>query len=104
MTSYALVRRHPGAAHLDLATFAHAVGLHPDLVRRLAALGLLAPVVDARGELWFPVTQVAVVARVQRLRAGFSLNYAAVGVVADLLDRIADLEAALRVRSRRSGD
>jgi hypothetical protein len=43
---------------------------------------------------------VAEVARVQRLRAGFALNYAAVGLVADLLDRIAALEAALR-RARR---
>ncbi len=38
-----------------------------------------------------------------RLRAGFALNYAAVGLVTDLLDRIAVLEAALR-SSRRPGD
>ena len=37
-------------------------------------------------------------ARVQRLRAGFALNYAAIGLVTDLLDRIAVLEAALRRR------
>jgi hypothetical protein len=34
----------------------------------------------------------------QRLRAGLALNYAALGVVVDLLDRIAVLEAALRRR------
>jgi len=38
---------------------------------------------------------------VQRLRAGFALNYAAVGLVTDLLDRIAVLEAALRAAQRR---
>jgi hypothetical protein len=38
----------------------------------------------------------------QRLRAGFALNYAALGLVADLLDRIAALEEALR-RARRGG-
>jgi chaperone modulatory protein CbpM len=45
-----------------------------------------------------------VIARVQRLRTGFSLNYAAVGLVCDLLDRIAALEAAQRHRAyQRSG-
>jgi len=46
--------------------------------------------------------QVAAVARVQRLRAGFALNYAAISLVTDLLDRIAVLEAALR-GARRPG-
>jgi hypothetical protein len=39
----------------------------------------------------------------QRLRAGFALNYAALGLVIDLLDRIAVLEAAARKRSVPSG-
>jgi hypothetical protein len=39
---------------------------------------------------------LATAARIQRLRAGFSLNYAAVGLVMDLLDRIEELETALR--------
>ena len=33
--------------------FARATGLHPELVRRLVALGLLDVVRDAAGELWF---------------------------------------------------
>ena len=45
--------------------------------------------------------ELAALARVQRLRAGFALNYAAIGLVADLLDRIAVLEAALRGAQRR---
>ena len=44
--------------------------------------------------------EFAAVARVQRLRAGFALNYAAIGLVTDLLDRIAALEAALRGAQR----
>jgi hypothetical protein len=36
----------------------------------------------------------------QRLHAGFALNYAALGLVTDLLDRIAALEAALRTYRR----
>jgi len=83
---------------LDLESFARAANLHPEFVRRLVALGLLAPVPDAAGELWFSPTEVAAVGRLQRLRAGLSLNYAALGVVVDLLERIAELEAALRQR------
>jgi chaperone modulatory protein CbpM len=84
------------SASLNLETFGQATGTHPDLVRRLVALGILEADRDAAGELWFARSQVTVMGRVQRLRAGFGLNYAAVGLVADLLDRIAELEAALR--------
>ena len=41
--------------------------------------------------MWFAPSQLAAVARLQRLRAGFGLNYAALGLVVDLLDRIARL-------------
>jgi chaperone modulatory protein CbpM len=75
--TYAMVR----APRLSLEEFAMVTGLHPDLIRRLVALGLI----DAR-----------------RDSAGFALNYAAIGLVTDLLDRIAVLEAALR-GARRPG-
>jgi chaperone modulatory protein CbpM len=95
---YALIR----PVRLNLEAFARATGTHPELIRRLVALGLLDADRDAAGELWFAPSQVAAMGRVQRLRAGFGLNYAAVGLVCDLLDRIAVLEAALR-SSRRLG-
>lgn len=92
---------------MDLDSFARAAGMHPELVRRLVALGLLEASRDAAGDLWFSPAELAAVARIQRLRAGFSLNYAAVGLVIDLLDRIAELEAASRrgrpVRIRPTG-
>lgn len=81
---------------LSIDAFSRRCGLHPELVRRFVALGLLEPVRDARGGLWFPAHQVTAAARLQRLRAGLALNYAALGVVVDLLDRIAVLEAELR--------
>jgi len=96
--SYALVR----VRRLDLDSFAAAGGLHPELVRRLVVLGVLDATPDASGRLWFGPEQLAVLARVQRLRATFPLNYAAIGLVSDLLDRIAALEAALR-RARSAG-
>lgn len=96
--NYALIR----TTRLDLGAFARATGTHPDLIRRLVALGIIDARQDPSGELWFSPSELAALARVQRLRAGFALNYAAIGLVTDLLDRIAVLEAALR-RSRPPG-
>jgi chaperone modulatory protein CbpM len=95
---YALVLVRP--VRLNLEVFARATGTHPELIRRLVALGLLDADRDAAGELWFAPSQVAAMGRVQRLRAGLGLNYAAIGLVCDLLDRIAVLEAALRSSRR----
>ena len=98
--NYAIIR----AARLSLEEFALMSGLHPDLVRRLVTLGLIDADRDTAGELWFSRDDLAAAARIQRLRAGFALNYAAIGLVTDLLDRIAVLEAALRGQAvRRPG-
>ena len=99
---YALVRRGRGRL-LDLDTFAARARLHPDLVRRLVALGLLQAQRDATDALWLPPTELATLARIQRLRAGFSINYAAVGLVLDLLDRIEDLQTELRRAGQPAG-
>ena len=99
--TYTLVRRQ--RVHmLDLNTFAGQARLHPDLVRRLVALGLLEAERDPTDDLWLAPAQLATAARIQRLRAGFSLNYAAVGLVMDLLDRIEELEATLRRTPRQT--
>lgn len=90
-----ILARPPG---LRLDAFARRSGLHPDMVRRLVALGLLRCQRDAGGELWFAPSESAVVARIQRLRTGLGLNYAAIGVVLDLLDRIEELETISRTR------
>jgi chaperone modulatory protein CbpM len=95
--SFALVRVTP-ADRLDLDAFARAAGLHTELVRRFIALGLLEAVTDEAGRMWLPTSQLAVAGRIQRLRAVLPVNYAALGLVIDLLDRIAELEAALRRR------
>ena len=92
------------AVRLDLDSFAHVTGLHPDLVRRLVAAGALSARQDTAGVLWFSPGQLAAVGRIQRLRAAFALNYAALGLVLDLLDRIEVLEAALRSRPPQMGD
>ena len=100
--SYAIVRAaRPSLEQLSLEEFAVLSGLHPDLIRRLVVLGLIEAHRDTAGQLWFSRSELAEVARMQRLRAGFALNYAAIGLVTDLLDRIAVLEAALRAAQRR---
>ena len=96
---YPLARR-PARVRLGQEEFASRCGLHPDLIRRYVALGLVPAVRDADGALWFSPTQVAAVARLERLHAALPLNYAALGLVVDLLDRITELETALRVRGR----
>ncbi|CAM3290542.1 MerR family transcriptional regulator [Mycobacterium intermedium] len=91
---YVLARR-PG---IRLDIFATRCGLHPDMVRRLVALALVACRQDAHGDLWFEPSAVRAVARIQRLRAGLGLNYAAIGLVLDLLDHIEELESGSRRR------
>jgi chaperone modulatory protein CbpM len=84
---------------LRLESFARQAGVHPELVRRFVALGLVEAVRDDAGQLWLPLGELSKVARIQRLRAGLALNYASIGLVIDLLDRIDELEAALRAGS-----
>jgi chaperone modulatory protein CbpM len=86
--SYALARPD----RLGLDTYARLTGVHPELVRRLVALGLLETTPDARDGPWFDAAEVRAMARIQRLHHGLNLNYAALGVVIDLLDRIEQLE------------
>ena len=94
MNRYLLVR----PIRLSLDTVAQRSGLHPARIRQLVALGLLDCTSDANGQLRFAPSTMATIARIQRLRSELSLNYAAIGLVLDLLDRIAALEAQVRSR------
>lgn len=96
MARYVLVR----PARLDLETVAARTGLHPELLRRFAALGLVETTPDANGRPCFPLSTPARVARIQRLHAVLPLNYAAIGLVLDLLDRIDVLEGQVRSNRR----
>jgi chaperone modulatory protein CbpM len=92
--TYALTR----TSRLGLDMYGRLTGVHPELVRRLVALGLLEATRDAHGDLWFDADQVRAMARIQRLHHGLNLNYAALGLVIDLLDRITQLERTHRRR------
>ncbi|GAA2540268.1 chaperone modulator CbpM [Pseudonocardia hydrocarbonoxydans] len=96
MTVHPLLVR-PGRP-LSQAEFARRSGLHPEQLHRLFALGLLRAVPDADGGLAFPLGELAEVRRIERLRAELPVNYAAVGLIVELLDRIGRLESALRMQ------
>jgi chaperone modulatory protein CbpM len=89
---------------LSLDNYARVTGVHPDLVRRLTALGLLEMTRDVHGDLWFEPSQVSAMARIQRLHRELNLNYASLGLIIDLLDRISRLEQLKRRRGTRGGD
>ena len=94
MSRYQLVR----PTRLSLDTVAERSGLHPGpdppsgrtgpagLHQRRERAALVRAIHDGH------------LARVQRLRSELSLNYAAIGLVMDLLDRIHVLEAQVRSR------
>jgi hypothetical protein len=96
MAEYLLAR----PVRLSLDTAAARSGLHPELIRRFVALSLVDGTTDSSGRVWLAPSTVATLARIQRLRASLSLNYAAIGLVLDLLDRIDVLEAQVRSHRR----
>jgi hypothetical protein len=79
-------------ARLDLAAAAAQAGLHPDVVERFVDLGLLPWTTDAVGHVWFTPEAPAQIRRIVRLHADLALNYAAVALVLELLERIEALE------------
>lgn len=85
------VRRPAGA--LSVETIARDAGVHPELVRRLVALGLL-DISPGNGR--FPTDAASQVARAVRLRRDLGLNYAGAVLAGELLDRIELLERRLR--------
>ncbi|MDQ1525682.1 MAG: chaperone modulatory protein CbpM [Microbacteriaceae bacterium] len=86
---------------LSLDSFAAQARLHPELIRRLVALGLVRATADRTGQLWFTPSELRAVARIRRLRADLSFDYAALGLVLDLLDRIHQLESRSSPTARR---
>jgi DNA-binding transcriptional MerR regulator len=91
-TSWPLARPY----RLSLDSYARITGVHPELVRRLVALGLLDITRDAEGNLWFDPSQVREMATIQRLHLRLNLSYSSLGLVMDLLNRISDLERSPR--------
>jgi hypothetical protein len=75
-------------------------GLHPSLVQRLVALGLIEPL-DGRTDR-FPPDVTLRLQRALRLRRDLGLSYNGAALVLELLDRIENLERRLEQYERHS--
>ncbi|MDX6618413.1 MAG: chaperone modulatory protein CbpM [Gaiellales bacterium] len=92
-----VVRRRRDPSPLELDAVARQAGLHPDVVRAFVRLGLLDPLPGPWATPRFPSDAAARLARASRLRRDLSLNYSGALFASELLARIDDLEARLRV-------
>ena len=90
------VSRARRAGLLDLDAVARQSGLHPDVVRRLVALGAVEPAGGTTREPLFSPSVPSLLARAARLRRDLGLSYAGALLASDLLDRIAALQERLR--------
>ena len=70
------------------------VGRHPAILQRYIAYGLIDPEVE-HPEPLFEDTIVAKVQKIERLKKDLGLNLMGCGLVLDLLEQIADLEAQI---------
>ena len=77
----------------EVDVLARRAGLHPDVVRRLLALGFLDVGSSGQGP--------ARLARAVRLRHDLGLNYAGALLACELLERIERLERRLRAYEQR---
>jgi chaperone modulatory protein CbpM len=76
-------------------------GLHPALVERLVALGLIEPLEGRTNR--FPPDVTLRLQRAMRLRRDLGLSYSGAALVLELLDRIEDLEQRLEQYERQPG-
>lgn len=97
------VRTTSGSSpYVSLTELACRCGVHPDLIDRFVALGLLDYAGHhAGGEAHFHSEAVAIVGRILRLRNQLGVNYAGIGVILELMTRIEELEGQIRELERK---
>jgi hypothetical protein len=102
-STFALAPRAPAGRPrlVRIEVLARDAGLHPDVVRRLIALGLVEPAGGTRAAPLFSGDAAALLARAGRLRRDLGLNYAGAVLASELLARIDDLEARLHLQQPR---
>jgi len=92
MASTITLTRRIGPRLVGIEVLARDSGLHPEVVSRLARLGLL----EIAGDSQFAPDAAARLAQAARLRRDLGLSYGAAVLTCELLARIDDLEARLR--------
>ena len=88
-----MIRRGPGGHALSLEEVAARCSLHPLLVERFVALGLIDPL-EGEPNRFAPEVTLRLW-RAFRLRRDLGLNYSSAALVLELLDRIEALERHL---------
>lgn len=97
VTGLRVIRRSApdGTELVQIEVLAREAGLHPQLVSRFVALGLLEPSGGTSRSPLFPRDAAGRLARAGRLRRDLGLSYAGAVLACELLARIEDLEARL---------
>lgn len=95
-TRFPLVVRHLATSHLQrsllsIAEVARLTGMPADVITRFLDLGLIDPV-ETRPEPFFTVSVVLRIRRIMRIHRDLDVNWAGIGIIMDLLDKINALE------------
>lgn len=93
MANPVMIRREPGWRPLSLEDVAARCGLHPLLVERFVAIGLITPL-EGESNRFAPEVTLRL-QRALRLRDDLGLNYNGAALVLELLDRMEALERRL---------
>jgi chaperone modulatory protein CbpM len=101
MPGHALVTHDSAGRRLTLEALAVEAALHPDLVERYVAYGLLEPVSVGERVLWFDAQAVRRLRTIRRLREDLGINLPGIAVALDLLERIEALQRELASLRRR---
>ncbi len=89
--------RPHASASLTIRELAYSCGVHPELVSRLVTLGLLDPIGQSvDNEMLFEAGAVLLLRKIMRLRHDLGINYAGIGVVLELMERMEKMEERVR--------
>ncbi|MBW1955081.1 MAG: hypothetical protein JRI76_12085 [Deltaproteobacteria bacterium] len=90
--------RRSGSAFLRMPEVASRCSIQPDMIYHFVRLGLIDPVewTDNPEEWRFERHAVLLIQKILRLHRDLEINFAGIGVVLELLDRIEALERRIR--------
>jgi DNA-binding transcriptional MerR regulator len=95
MAQYELTRIDTAGERFTLESLALAADIHPALVEKFVAYGLVAPLRIEDGIRWFDVAAVKRLRTIGRLRRDLGINLPGIAVAFDLLARLEQLQREL---------
>jgi chaperone modulatory protein CbpM len=99
---FEIVLRRNEREQLTLHEVAFHAGMHPKLVERFVACGLVTPIEQEGTQLLFDPSAISRLRKVARLRNALGVNLAGISVILDLIDKLSAVQReneALRTRS-----